>query len=488
MSYLVAQIKDIVNDAVEDALGESAALQELDSSDIVSLGKAISAYDAYEGFFGALANRIVRTIYFIRTYSGSKRNILRDEHEYGAFIQKVYYEMPDAVDNPTWKIPTALGAYTQSSPYDVNTTITVSSLIFGGKGTWSIEIVRPLEQIKSAFLDNASMMNFIDGIYLAVENAFRLEEDRLISLAANTAMAAAIRGGKARNLLAEYNSKHPSATLTTVKALESADFLKYASKEINRTIKNMGKMSTVYNVDGYTTFTPKDRMVVEILAEFASASDMYLQADTFHNELVKLPNYEEVPFWQGSGKAFAFNDCSSIDVTNEALADENDATDEGNVMQTGIICFLHDIENVAAYFGRRRSWELPNPRSEVMIHGEKAEKGFAVDTHANGIVFYMDASETTSLAELTVTSEAGSASGKTKVTVTGYTLATGDKYVYKVDTAATEVIYGADLSAWTEWDGTSDITAATDKVITVAVVNHDDEALASGYATVVAHV
>ena len=389
MAYLVTQIKDIVNDAVEDALGKSASVQKLDSSDIVSLGKAISEYDAYEGFFGALANRIVRTIYFIRTYEGSRRNILRDEHEYGAFIQKVYYEMPDAVDNPTWNIPTALGAYTQASPYDVNATITVSSLIFGGKGTWSIEIVRPIEQIKSAFLDNASMMNFIDGIYLAVENAFKLQEDTLVSLAANTAMAAAIKGGKARNLLAEYNTNHAGATLTVAQALESADFLKYASKEINRTIKNMGKMSTVYNVDGYTTFTPKDRMVVEILAEFASASDMYLQADTFHDELVKLPNYEEVPYWQGSGDSFAFEDCSSIDVTNDALIDEDVVGDTGEVEQSGIICFLHDIENVAAYFGRRRSWELPNPRSEVMIHGEKAEKGFAVDTHANGIVFYM---------------------------------------------------------------------------------------------------
>lgn len=389
MAYLVTQIKDIVNDAVEDALGKSANVQELDSSDIVSLGKAISEYDAYEGFFGALANRIVRTIYFIRTYEGSRRNILRDEHEYGAFVQKVYYEMPVAVDNPTWNIPTALGAYTQASPYDVNATIAVSSLIFGGKGTWSIEIVRPLEQIKSAFLDNASMMNFIDGIYLAVENAFKLQEDTLVSLAANTAMAAAIKGGKSRNLLAEYNTNHAGATLTVAQALESADFLKYASKEINRTIKNMGKMSTVYNVDGYTTFTPKDRMVVEILAEFASASDMYLQADTFHDELVKLPNYEEVPYWQGSGSAFEFDDCSSIDVTNDAFIDEDVVGDTGEVEQSGIICFLHDIENVAAYFGRRRSWELPNPRSEVMIHGEKAEKGFAVDTHANGIVFYM---------------------------------------------------------------------------------------------------
>lgn len=383
MAYMVKQIYNIVNDAVADALGKNAQLTQLDSSDVVSLGKAIANFDAYEGFFKSLTNRIVKTIYFIRTYEGSSRSILRDEHEYGAFIQKVYYEMPDAVENPTWNIPNGNDQYVQSNPYDVQATISVSSLIFGGKGTWSLEIIRPVEQIKTAFLSPAEMGAFIDGIYLAVENAFKLEEERLIALAVNTAMADALDGGNARNLLAEYNTAHAGATLTVAQALESADFLKYASKEINRTIKNMGKMSTVFNKSGYTTFTPKDRLVVEMLAEFAAASDMYLQADTFHNELVKLPNYEEIPFWQSSGQSFSFTDCSAINVNNDAFDDP--------VSQSGIICFLHDVENVAAFFGSRRTWELFNPRSEVMIHGEKAEKGFAVDSHANAVVFYIAA-------------------------------------------------------------------------------------------------
>ncbi len=165
--------------------------------------------------------------------------------------------------------------------------------------------------------------------------------------------------------------------------------MKYASKEINRTIDNMGVMSTVFNKAGYETFTSKENLVVEMLTEFASASDMYLQADTFHNELTQLPNFEKVPFWQYSGKTFAFADCSSINIQHDDLIDESEEDDDGTVSQSGIICFVHDIENVAAYFGNRRTWELFNPRSEVMIHGEKAEKGFAVDEHANAVVFYV---------------------------------------------------------------------------------------------------
>ena len=386
---IVTQIPNIVNDAVADALGKNSSISNLETSDFVSMGKAIEEFDAYEGFFKSLANRIVRTVYFVRTYNGKDRKILRDEHEYGAFVQKVYYSNVEASNNPTYDYSGTGGAFNQQSPYDVQQTVTVEAMVYGGKGTWTLEIVRPIAQIITAFTSESAMLAFIDGMYTYVNNQFKLEEERLVALAANTAMASAINGGKARNLLAEYNTAHAGATLTVAQALESADFLKYASKEISRTIENMGKMSTVFNVDGYETFTDKDNMVVEMNTEFAKASDMYLQADTFHNELVALPGFTSVPFWQGSGASFAFADTSSIAVTHDDFVTEQNP--DGEVEQSGIICFLHDIENVAAYFGRRRTWEMYNPRAEVINHGEKAEKGFAVDNHANAMVFYIAA-------------------------------------------------------------------------------------------------
>lgn len=391
MAYNVAQINNIINDSVKDALGKNYGVSQINTGDVVSLGKLISSYDAYEGFFGALVNRIVKTVYFIRTYEGSKRSVLRDEHEYGAFVQKVYYEMPEAVENPTWDIPNS-GTYAQASPYDVENTVGVSALIYGGKGTWSIEIIRPIEQIKSAFIDASSMGAFIDGIYVAVENSFKLEEERLVALAVNTAMADSLDGGIARNLLAEYNTKY-NQSLTKATALINADFLRYASKEINRTIDSMAVMGTSFNKAGYSTFTSKENLVVEVLSEYASATDMYLQSDTFHNELTALPNYEKVPFWQSQGQRnFAFDDCSAINIVNSDL-------DSEEVSQDGIIAFVHDVENVACYFGNRRSWEMVNPRSEVVIHGEKAEKGFAVDGHANACVFYLGENGTLTLTQ-----------------------------------------------------------------------------------------
>ena len=92
------------------------------------------------------------------------------------------------------------------------------------------------------------------------------------------------------------------------------------------------------------------------------------------------------------------------------------------------------------------------------------------------------------LTALTVQSGAGTASGDTKITVSGYTPRSGESYVYKVaDTTAPSVTVGQNLSTWTAWDGSSDITAATDKKITVAVVDITKAAIAAGNATVTAH-
>ena len=390
MAYIAQQIKTLLNDVIEDLTGQSAAIQDIDTSDLVSMGKAISNMELLEGWYGKLVNRLAKTVYFVRVYDPKRaRSILRDEHEYGAFVQKVYYTAPDFVDNPEYGIPSS-GSYTQHSPYDVSAVVAVDAKIFGGQGTFALEIIRPVDQIRSAFLSDSEMMRFIDGIYLTIENKLKLAEEALVSTAVCTAMAADINGGNVRNLLTEYNTLHEDDTgfeaLTAAQALTDADFLKFASKEINQLISYMEDMSTAYNVNGYMTFTDRDNLVVEMLADAAAAFDTYASADTFHNELIALPRYEKVNKWQFTGQSGkGFDNLSTIDIIHDDFKSETNLT--GEITETGIIAFVHDIEHVAAYFGHRRSWEKYNERDDIYIHGETARKGYAVDLNANGMVF-----------------------------------------------------------------------------------------------------
>lgn len=91
------------------------------------------------------------------------------------------------------------------------------------------------------------------------------------------------------------------------------------------------------------------------------------------------------------------------------------------------------------------------------------------------------------LTALTVNSAAGTAVGDTAITVSGASAPTGGGYVYKVADSAPVIGYGELPGAtWTEWDGNDDITAATGKYITVAIVDADGLVVAAGSKIVTA--
>ena len=95
------------------------------------------------------------------------------------------------------------------------------------------------------------------------------------------------------------------------------------------------------------------------------------------------------------------------------------------------------------------------------------------------------------LGEITVTSAEGSGSGKTDVSVSGYTLGTGEKYVYKIDASAAptvtlgEVLPTSGTGAWTAAEFPLDELAATDgHKIAVAAVDATGAAVAYGSTTI----
>ena len=83
------------------------------------------------------------------------------------------------------------------------------------------------------------------------------------------------------------------------------------------------------------------------------------------------------------------------------------------------------------------------------------------------------------LGKLTVTSEEGSTAGMTKLKVTEK-LNPGNKFVYKLGTAAESVEYGDDLKEWKDLVIGGDINAETNTHGTVAEVDAESKAVAVG--------
>lgn len=102
--------------------------------------------------------------------------------------------------------------------------------------------------------------------------------------------------------------------------------------------------------------------------------------------------------------------------------------------------------------------------------------------YGEGVVMgQIDATPT--LGSITVASTAGTAVGDSNIAVSGYSLGTGEKYVYKTGkTTAPAVTYGQKLgSTWTEITTPHDITpTATHDKVTVAAVDANGRAQAAG--------
>lgn len=99
----------------------------------------------------------------------------------------------------------------------------------------------------------------------------------------------------------------------------------------------------------------------------------------------------------------------------------------------------------------------------------------------------IDVDSTPTLGTLTVQSEAGTASGDTKLTVTPIKESPTNVYKYKTDPSTAPVVtYGQSVRNWTTWDGVSDITATTGHKITVVEADSTYKAQNAGNATVTA--
>ena len=379
----VNQIYQLVNDAAKEALG-SKAITVKDTTSLASLGDQVLSSSADKDLYlGVLCDRIGRTAVAIRAYTAQNRNIKRDEIDWGLFYQKISFKKHDAVENPEWNFAS------QANPFDVEPQTEIVQKLFAVMGTWSYEDVIPDTQLFTAFTSAAAMGAFISGIYTNIDNSLALDEEDLANLAVNTYMAGALTSTSTtqkRNLLKEYNTQ-AGTSLTKVQCMKNADFLKFAAREIKLVVGNMKKMTTVYNSEGIPRHTPEDKMVVEVLGQFASATATYLESDTYHKELVALPRYEEVAYWQAPGTSFAFNDVSSIKVKNDHI------NSGAEVSKSGIIAFVHDYDAVASFINKPRRNSIYNPRAERTNIFFKATKGYGVDLSENGVVFYIDDTE-----------------------------------------------------------------------------------------------
>lgn len=400
-------IKNDVFNFINDVVKQTTGLEDVsvaNAEDLVSLGnRVLSSDNNVENFMNVLVDRIAKSIVSNRPYSAKVKSLMMDTFTFGAVLQKIYVDPMKARKSESWGIDDNNGAGKEYTPIFI-VKPTVKQKLFSGIDTWEIDTSIPDIQIRSAFRNASEMAVMIDAIYTALENSKQMDLEAMANMVYGTAIALRIiyeknpanvtRTNKARVLIdlrKEYNDFY-GLTEGDAGYLATADdcnrtpeFYRFASKTISDVIAYLEQMSVTFNTEGYHRHTPKDKLRVTMVHDFVSAFNAYLQSDVWHNELTKLPNYTEVPYWQGSGEDWT-------DTRKIALQVKTDYTPTGvetayEVEQNGIVCVLSDVEAMGMTIDSERLRSEYDNRHEVTALYAKADKGYFVDQSENLVVF-----------------------------------------------------------------------------------------------------
>lgn len=389
----VKQICKLINSVSLEVLGKEDCVNE-DLTGIVDLGKAVFNQNAVDNYVKSLVNHIGKVVFVNRPYSGKVPSVLMDAWEFGSVLEKISADVPQAEENDSWNLEDG-----KEYKQDVFHKPTVSAKFFNSKVTFEVPVSITERQVKESFSSAAQLNGFLSMIYNAVEKSMTIKTDALVMRTINNMIAETLNADKAAfiqpttekvdysaastvrcvNLLKLYKDK-TGTTLTVDAAITTPDFIRFAAYTMGLYSDRLQTISTLFNVGGKERFTPKDALHTVLLSDFAAAAKTYLYADTFHEDNVLLPKAETVASWQATGKDYAFNHVSKIDVKSASGA---------TVSIGGVLGVMFDRDALGVTNLDKRVTTNYNAKAEFFNNYYKFDAGYFNDTNENFVVFFI---------------------------------------------------------------------------------------------------
>ena len=323
------QIYALVNEVNSQAFGDQA-LAVADAATLVSLGNTVlSSTTNTESFLNTLVQRIGRTIVSFRAYRNKFADMVRDDFEWGAILQKIRVHMPDAVADPAY-------ALTDGQSVDPWTVYKpdVEQKLFVMRTPYMFPVTIAREQLKEAFTTESAMGAFIAAIFGQVRNALEVSLENLGRVAIANMIAET--GTREVTLVTDYNAE-TGATLTAATAMQNDAFLRYAVARIKSASDYMTDMSTLYNDGSIETFTPRENQRLKVLSDFERRLETVVQYSAFNEELVKLDAFQMINFWQSNQAG-----------TRDSIKVER-ASDSTETTVDNIVAVLFDVDALGMY-------------------------------------------------------------------------------------------------------------------------------------------
>ena len=326
------QIYTLVNEVNAEAFG-SNAMSVVDTSTLISLGNTVlSSSTNTEAFLNTLAQRIGRTILRFRDYRNKLGDMVLNDFEYGAILQKLKVVMPQAEADDMYNLTDgqAIDHYIVAKPV-------VDQKLFVTRTPYQFHITVQRETLKEAFLSDGAMGSFIGVIFGEVRNAIEVSLENLGRVTLATAIAETY--GTSRNipLRTMFNTAYGSS-YSVEDFVATPQCMCFAIKVINNVIDMMQDMSVLFNDASFETFTPKEDMRCKMLSMFRRSLETTVEYAAFHDQFVRPDiDFTTINYWQSSQPGSQ----GSIDITRPS--------DSSTVQIDNVVALIHDRDAMGVY-------------------------------------------------------------------------------------------------------------------------------------------
>lgn len=415
----VNQIYTILNDVFKEVTGrlvlpegaDPLPIVEEDLKNLVDIGKTIGDYNLYDNYVRSMINRIGRDVFVNRTYEGYAPDVYRDSWEYGSIMSKTRCKVFNAKANPAW----ALTAGTTVNQFEFNPP-EVTQKFYNSGVAWQIDCSFTDDQIKESFNSPEEMNRFMSMIDNRINVSLTIYRDSLVMRTINNFIGEKLYASNGViDLLAGYNAT-VATPITAAAALYNKDFLRYAACEIKLWLDRFRAPSVNFNTEeDNVSFTPKEYAHLVLHSDLAARMEVYLQSDTYHDDLVKVGDYETVPFWQTQGDKYQLALTSRIDIELGSSTESS----KKSINRNYIVGVLFDRDALGVLCEREKVNSSYNSNGEYWNNFYKQTTRYFNDLAENGIIFVLGtgAIPTISLDKSTLSLTVGGDTGSLTATV-----------------------------------------------------------------------
>lgn len=307
----IEDISAILTTAVNQATGQSA-LAPVNTAGFITVAQTALKCKA-DTFLNALSQVLSKTVFSIRPYDRKFGGLMTDVITFGNHVRKL-----NISDDNDWDSPSQYPDDGESVDMYVTKKPNILQTNFYGQKAYERFVTIYTEQLNTALTGPEQFLSFVNMIMTSQRNQIEQAHEQTARLCLGNLIGGIADENDATRvvkLVTEYNAELGNDTPLTLEQLLNADnfpnFMKYIVYRIRTTCKYMTDRTVMYHTNitdhTITRHTPASSQHLYMNTDIMERSKTTVLSDLYHDNYVKLTDFEEVNFWQSPKSRMAIN-------------------------------------------------------------------------------------------------------------------------------------------------------------------------------------